>query len=115
MLKNRRFRPRKQDYKNSNKNEELCYNCKKPGHFIAQCNKPLREELGRDKKKSAPRKDFKGYKKVPKTDKGLVAERSWSDSKNDSSHESSEDEENQTANLYLMAKETSTQKKGNEH
>lgn len=105
MNKNRRIRPRRPENKGSS--EDLCYNCKKPGHFIAQCNKPLREELRRDKKKPV-----KGYhsKKFHKKDRGLVAERSWSDSENDSSHDSSDDEEQQTANLCLMAREVNKNK-----
>ena len=77
MLKNRRFRPRKQDYKNNNNKEELCYNCMRPRHFIAQCNKPLREELRIDKKKAVPKRNFKKYNKKPqKKEKGLVADKS---------------------------------------
>lgn len=84
----RRFRKfmrksRSNNYKRTNNNnnnqrrdssKDLCYNCKKPDHYIVECDKPLREELRIDKKKEYAKKDKKAYKKFQKKDNGLVAE-----------------------------------------
>lgn len=86
--------------------KDLCYNCKKHGHYITDCNKPLREELIKDKNKKYAKKDKKTYKKFQKKDKGLVAEGSWSQSENDSYSDSSNDEGPYVVNLCLMAMET---------
>ena len=100
------------NYRSQEQINDLCYNCKKPGHFIADCNKPLREEL---KKKQHGKKEYKGSKRPQKRDKGLVAGGSWSDSDNDSNAESGDEEEPQLANLCLMAKNAKDKQSLNIH
>lgn len=43
--------------------KDLCYNCKKPDHYIGDCIKSLKDELNKDKKKDYPKTDKKSYKK----------------------------------------------------
>ena len=71
MRQGRTGKPKKvSNYVSQEQMNDLCYNCKKPGHFIANCNKPIKEEL---KKKSHAKKEYKGTKRPQKRDKGLVA------------------------------------------
>ena len=79
--RNRRFQ-RKRDFKAKSKEEEkdqiICYECKKPGHI--RTDFPLYKRKGFEKKK-----------------KQKVHVATWSD------EESSSDEDNEVANLCLMA------------
>lgn len=80
-------------FKNNNNkrdySKDLCYSSKKSGYYIIDCNKPLKEEIKKDKKNEFSKKDQKAYKKYHKKYKGLVADGSWSNSENNSDYKSS--------------------------
>ncbi|KAK8608158.1 hypothetical protein V6N13_023589 [Hibiscus sabdariffa] len=82
----RRFQ-RKVDFKNKSKEEEkdqlICYECKRPGHIISECPQLKKKSFGKKKKLKAQ-----------------IA--TWSD------EESSDEEEQEVANLCLMALEEET-------
>ncbi|XP_073019403.1 uncharacterized protein [Primulina eburnea] len=83
-----------------------CFNCGKKGHFIAQCNKPKKDE-----KKQENRRRFKNDKKFikKKNQKVLVAEEDkgkWAETESEksSSEESSSESEDERVEC-LLAKE----------
>jgi len=72
--KNKRFLSRSNGYKGSRKEEKGCFNCKKTGHFIAEC-----PDLQKDKSKKPIYKSNKLKKQIKKS---LMA--TWEDLDNES-------------------------------
>ncbi|MQL70365.1 hypothetical protein Taro_002687 [Colocasia esculenta] len=88
--KNKDFRkPKRKDLK---KTEPICYECKKPGHIKAKCQKLKKPEV----KRKESSKKFRRYKK-----KAMAA--AWSNSSDSDSESSSSSEEEEEANLAFMA------------
>jgi len=62
--KNKKFLSRRSDYKGSRKQDQKgCFNCKKPGHFIADCP-DLQKEKSKDKSKKSTFKSNKIKKQM---------------------------------------------------
>ncbi|KZV57157.1 hypothetical protein F511_41013 [Dorcoceras hygrometricum] len=101
-----------------------CYNCDRPRHFVADCNRPKKEDRSkRDEKKdeiskerSKERRKRTRSEKMPnrKNDrKVLVAEESnknWVDSDSDSTSSSSSSSDSESEEVhFLMANQTTTE------
>jgi len=95
--KNKRFLSRSSNHKNSRKEEKGCFNCKKTGHFIAEC-----PDLQKDKSKKPTSKSNK-YKKQIK--KSLMA--TWEDLDNESESDEEEAEDEAKIALALVATDES--------
>jgi len=62
--KNKKFLSRRSSYKGSRKEDQNgCFNCKKPGHFIADCP-DLKKEKSKDKSKKSTFKSNKIKKQI---------------------------------------------------
>ena len=82
--KNKRFLSRSSSHQSSRREEKGCFNCKKTGHFIAECL-----DLQKDKSKDKSKKPFfKSNKFKKQIKKSLMA--NWEDLDNES--ESDEEE-----------------------
>jgi len=86
--KNKRFLSRGSSHKSSRKEEKGCFNCKKTGHFNAECP-DLQKEKSKDKSKKPIFKSNKFKKQIKKS---LMA--TWEDLDNESEfdEEDAEDE-----------------------
>ncbi|XP_024628701.1 uncharacterized protein [Medicago truncatula] len=87
--KNRKFLMKKNGYKNFKKEDQKgCFNCKKPGHFIADC-----PDLQKEKSKDKPKKSSFNIRKFRKEiKKSLMATWEDLDSESDSEKEDSEED-----------------------
>jgi len=64
--KNKRFLSRSSNHKSSRKEEKGCFNCKKTGHFIAECP-DLQKDKSKDKSKKPTFKSNKFKKQIKKS------------------------------------------------
>jgi len=100
--KNRKFLSKKGGYKSSNKEDQKgCFNCKKTGHFIAECP-DLQKEKSKDKSKKASFNTRKFRKQIKKS---LMA--TWEDLDSESGSEKEEAEEEANVAVGLVATVTS--------
>jgi len=94
--KNKKFLSRSSGYKGSRKEDQKgCFNCKKPGHFIAECP-DLQKEKSKEKSKKQPFKS-NNYKRQIKY--SLMATWEDLDSESGSDKDESRDEENVVVGL----------------
>ena len=91
--KNKRFLSSGSSHKSSRKEEKGCFNCKKTGHFIAECPN-LQKEKSKDKSKKPI---FKSNNFKRQIKKSLMA--SWGDLDNES--ESDEEDAEDEANIAI--------------
>jgi len=100
--KNKKFLSKKGGYKSSKKEDQKgCFNCKKIGHFIAECP-DLQKEKSKDKCKKASFNTRKFRKKIKKS---LMA--TWEDLDSESGSEKEEAEEEANVAVGLVATVTS--------
>jgi len=86
--KNKRFLSKGISHKSSRKEEKGCFNCKKTGHFIAEC-----PDLQKDKSKDKSKKlIFKSNKFKKQIKKSLMATWEYLDNESESDEEEAEDE-----------------------
>jgi len=64
--KNKRFLSRNNSHKSSRREEKGCFNCKKTGHFIAECP-DLQKDKSKDKSKKPIFKSNKFKKQIKKS------------------------------------------------
>jgi len=93
--KNKRFLSRSSGHKSSRKEEKGCFNCKKTGHFIAEC--PYLQE---DKSKKPIFKSNKFKKQIKKS---LMA--TWEDLDNESESDKEDAEDEAKIAMALVATE----------
>jgi len=93
--KNRRFVSRNSGQKGSRKEEKGCFNCKKTGHFIAEC-----PDLQKDKSKKPIYKSNKFKKQIKKS---LMA--TWEDLDNESESDKEDAEDEAKVTMALVATE----------
>jgi len=86
--KNKMFLSRSSSHKISRKEEKGCFNCKKTGHFIAECP-DLQKDRSKDKSKKPTFKSNKFKKQIKKS---LMATWEDLDNKSESDEEEAEDE-----------------------
>jgi len=86
--KNKRFLSRSSSHKSSRKEEKSCFNCKKTGHFIAECP-DLRKDKSKDKSKKPI---FKSNKFKKQIERSLMATWEDLDIESESDEEEAEDE-----------------------
>jgi len=91
--KNKRFLSRSSSHKSSRKKEKGCFNCKKTGHFIAEC-----PDLQKDKSKKPIFKSNKFKKQIKKS---LMA--TWEDLDNESESDKEEAEDEAKIDMALVA------------
>ena len=95
--KNKKFLSRNSSHKSSRREEKGCFNCKKTGHFIAEC-----PDLPKDKTKHKSKKPiFKSNKFKKQIKKSLMA--SWEDLDNESESEEEEAEDEAKIAMALVA------------
>ena len=95
--KNKKFLSRSSRHKSSRREEKGCFNCKKTGHFIAEC-----PDLQEDKTKNKSKKPiFKSNKFKKQIKKSLMA--TWEDLDNDSESEEEEAEDKAKIAMALVA------------
>jgi len=100
--KNKKFLSKIGGYKSSKKEDQNgCFNCKKPGHFIADCP-DLQKEKSKDKSKKSSFNIRKFRKQIKKS---LMA--TWEDLDSESGSEKEEAEESAKVAMRLVATETS--------
>ena len=100
--KNRKFLSKKGGYKSSKKEDQNgCFNCKKPGHFIADCPH-LQKDKSNDKSKKSSFNSRKFRKQIKKS---LMA--TWEDLDIESGSEKGETEEDAKVDMGLVATVTS--------
>jgi hypothetical protein len=100
--KNRKFLSKRGGYKSSKKEDQKgCFNCKKPGHFIADCP-DLQKEKSKDKSKKSSFNTRKFRKQIKKS---LMA--TWEDLDSESGSEKEEAEDEANVAVGLVAIETS--------
>jgi len=92
-MKNKRFLSRGSSHNSSRKEEKGCFNCKKTGHFIAECPN-LQKEKSKDKSKKPIFKSNKFKKQIKKS---LME--TWEDLDNES--ESDEEDAEDEANIAM--------------
>ena len=95
--KNRRFLSRSSNHKSSRKEEKGCFNCKKTGHFIAECP-DLQNVKSKDKSKKPTYKSNKFKKQIKKS---LMA--TWEDLDNESESDNEEAEDEAKIAMALVA------------
>jgi len=93
--KNKRFLSRSCSHKSSRKEEKGCFNCKKTGHFIAEC-----PDLQKDKSKKPIFKSNKFKKQIKKS---LMA--TWEDLDNESESDKKDAEDEAKIAMALVATE----------
>jgi len=94
--KNMKFLSKKGSYKSFKKEDQKgCFNCKKPGHFIAECP-DLQKEKSKDKSKKSSFNSRKFRKQIKKS---LMATWEDLDSESGSKKEKAEDETNVAVGL----------------
>ena len=91
--KNKRFLSRSSGQKGSRKEEKGCFNCKKTGHFMAEC-------LQKDKSKKPIYKSNKFKKQIKKS---LMA--TWEDLDNESESNTEDAEDEAKVAMVLVATE----------
>jgi len=101
--KNKRFLSGGSSHKSSRKEEKGCFNCKKTGHFIAECP-DLQKEKSKDKSKKLIFKSNKFKKQIKKS---LMA--TWEDLDNES--ESDEEDAEDEANIAMALVATAENEK----
>jgi len=95
--KNKRFLSRSSSNKSSRREEKGCFNCKKTGHFIAEC-----PDLQKDKSKDKYKKPiFKSNKFKKQIKKSLMA--TWEDLDNESEFDEEEVEDEAKIAMALVA------------
>jgi len=95
--KNKRFLSRGSSHKSSRKEEKGCFNCKKTGHFIAEC-----PDLQKDKSKDKSKKPiFKSNKFKKQIKKSLMA--TWEDLDNESESDEEDAEDEAKIAMALVA------------
>jgi len=93
--KNKRFLSRSSSHKSSRKEKKGCFNCKKTGHFIAEC-----PDLQKDKSKKPIFKSNKFKKQIKKS---LMA--TWEDLDNESESDKKDAEDEAKIAMALVATE----------
>jgi len=94
--KNKKFLSKKGGYKSFKKEDQKrCFNCKKSGHFIAECP-DLQKEMSKDKSKKSSFNSRKFRKQIKKS---LMATCEDLDSESGSEKEEAEDEANVVVGL----------------
>jgi len=100
--KNRKFLSKKGRYKSSKKEDQKgCFNCKKTGHFIAECP-DLQKEKSKDKSKKTSFNTRKFRKQIKKS---LMT--TWEDLDSESGYEKEEAEDEANVAVGLVATVTS--------
>ena len=100
--KNMKFLSKKGGYKSSKKEDQKgCFNCKKTGHFIAECP-DLQKEKSKDKSKKTSFNTRKFRKQIKKS---LMA--TWEDLDSESGSEKEEAEDEANVAVELVATVTS--------
>jgi len=95
--KNKKFLSRSSSHRSSRREEKGCFNCKKTGHFIAEC-----PDLQKDKTKDKSKKPiFKSNKFKKQIKKNLMA--TWEDLDNESESEEEEAEDEAKIAMALVA------------
>ena len=95
--KNKKFLSRSSSHKSFRREEKGCFNCKKTGHFIAEC-----PDLQKDKTKDKSKKPiFKSNKFKKQIKKSLMA--TWEDLDNESESEEEEAEDEAKIAMALVA------------
>jgi len=95
--RNKRFLSRSSSHKSSRKEEKSCFNCKKTGHFIAECP-DLQKDKSKDKSKKSTFKSNKFKKQIKKS---LMA--TWEDLDNEPESDEEEAEDEAKIAMTLVA------------